>query len=61
MRIIFATNDAKQKNEALNKLGVVHRLLSYYYIRDSAPDFLKQYSETGEYRGKPIERKQLKV
>lgn len=47
MRIIFATNDNKQKSKILNKNKIQYRLISYYYIKNSHEDFLPCYSKTG--------------
>ena len=47
MKLVFATTPGH--SELLNEMGVEIRLLSYFYLRSSPPNFLDVYAEKGIY------------
>jgi hypothetical protein len=51
MKIYLATWLEDNQGITLTNVGYNRRLLSYYFIREAAPDFLNQYSKTGVYTG----------
>lgn len=41
--VVFATNIQQKNSDTLNQVGAEHRLLSYWYLKDMHPDFLRCY------------------
>lgn len=41
--IVFAVDAVQQNNDVVNAIGIDHRLISFWYLKDKHPDWLKHY------------------